>query len=218
MSAETEKLFRNLLKELRPLLKKHGFRAFSQNFVLESAECWVIINFQKSRWAQPDETTFYVNVAACSKRWLGLEGKPAGKAPPFYACDWQWRAEYFNHNKNVTQWTLHDEESLRSALTYLQDLFRDFVLPATRTMTTEAELLEHTGGFEYPQLKTRAVILAATNQVDALKQTVSTLMEKFGSGVVAIATREHLELLRSRYPEIMRYIEQHGREFSQAPF
>jgi hypothetical protein len=42
----------------------------------------VIVNFQKSRWAQRDETTFYVNVAACSKRWLGIERKPADKVPP----------------------------------------------------------------------------------------------------------------------------------------
>jgi hypothetical protein len=40
------------------------------------------VNFQKSRWAQRDETTFYVNVAACSKRWLGIERKPADKVPP----------------------------------------------------------------------------------------------------------------------------------------
>jgi hypothetical protein len=52
----------------------------------------VIIHFQKSRWAQPDETTFYVNVAASSKRWLGFEGKQADRVPPHYACDWHWRA------------------------------------------------------------------------------------------------------------------------------
>jgi len=74
-------------------------------------------------------------------------------------------------------------------------------------MTTEAELLKHSGGFKCPQLKTRAVILAATNQVSALKQTVSTLIEKFGSGVAGKGTREHLEMLRSKYPEAMRGIE-----------
>lgn len=207
MSAETEILFRTLLKELRPLFKENGFRSSSQNFVLESAECWVIINFQKSRWAQSDETTFYVNVGACSKRWLGFEGKPAYRVPPHYACDWHWRIEYFSPDKSVQQWTLRDEDILQGTLTYLRDLLRDFVLPATRTMTTEAELLKHTGGFEYPQLKTRTVVLAATNQVDALRLTVDALMEKFGSGAVAAGTREHLELLRSKYPEAMRQIE-----------
>jgi hypothetical protein len=207
LSKETERLFRSLLKELRPLFKENGFRASGQNFVLDSAECWVIINFQKSRWAERDETTFYVNVAASSKRWLGFHGKPANNVPPFYACDWQWRVEYFAPDEKVKQWTLHDETSFRSTLVYLQSLFREFVLPATRTMTTEAELLKHTGGFEYPQLKTRSVILAATNQVGALKQTVAKLIEKFGSGVGADGTRDHLTMLRSKYPEAMHSVE-----------
>lgn len=207
MSAETEKLFRCLLKELRPLFKENGFQNSSQNFVLESAECWVIINFQRSRWAGPNETCFYINVAACSKRWLGIRSNPPDKAPPFYGCDWRWRVEHFGPDKDIQQWTLSDQDSLRNTLKYLQDLFLKFVLPATKTMTTEAELLKHTGGFEYPQLKTRAVILAATSQVDALRQTVATLIEKFGSGVVAAGTRDHVELLRSKYPEVMRSIE-----------
>jgi len=207
LSAETEKLFRSLLKALRPLLKESGFRASSQNYILESAECWVIVNFQKSRWAQRDKTTFYVNVAACSKRWLGIEGKPADKVPPYYGCDWQWRVEHFGPDKGIQQWTLSDEDSLRVTLAYLQILFRDFVLPAVMTMTTEADLLKHSGGFEYPQLKTRAVILAATNQVSALKQIVSTLIEKFGSGIAGKKTGEHLEMLRSKYPEAMCSIE-----------
>ena len=72
-----------MLKELRPLFKENGFRASSQNFILEArAECWVIVNFHESRWGDGDETTFYVNVAACSKRWLGVEGRPAEKVPP----------------------------------------------------------------------------------------------------------------------------------------
>ena len=207
MSVETEKLFRSLLKELRTLFKENGFRASSQNFILESSECWVIVNFQKSRWADRDETTFYVNVAACSKRWLGFYSKPAEKVPPFYACDWQWRVEHFGPDKDIKQWTLRDEGSLQKALAYLQSLFREFVLPATRTMTTEASLIKHSGGFEYPQLKTRAVIYAATNQVSDLRQAVATLMEKFGSGVGAEGTRDHLQLLRSTFPGAMRGIE-----------
>lgn len=203
----TEKLFKILLKELRPLFKAQGFRASGQNFVLESPECWVVVNFQKSRWAAQGEVTFYVNVAACSKRWLGISGKPAAGTPYFSDCDWRWRTEHFSPDQEIQQWTLRDQESLRRTLVYLKKLFERFVLPSTRTMTTEAELLRHTGRFEYPQLKTRAVILAATNQVDALRQTVATLMEKFGTGVVAAGVRDHLTLLRSTYPEAMRSIE-----------
>jgi hypothetical protein len=101
VSAETQKLFKSLLKELRPLFKENGFRSSGQNFILESAECWVIINLQKSRWSDQDETTCYVNVAATSKRWLGFYSKPADKVPAYYACDWQWRAEYFGPDKGI---------------------------------------------------------------------------------------------------------------------
>jgi hypothetical protein len=207
LSAETEKLFRKLLKDLRPLFKESGFRASSQNFIMESAECWVIINFQKSRWADRDETTFYVNVAACSKRWSGIESKPVDRVPSFSSCDWRWRVEDFGPDKNIMRWTLRDEEGLQQTLGYLQNLFRVFVLPATRTMMTEAELLKHSGGFEYSQMKTRTVILAATNQLAALKQAIATLIDKFGSGVVTVGTRSHLELLRSKYPDAMSNIE-----------
>jgi hypothetical protein len=193
-----------LLRELRPLFEENGFRASSQNFILESDECWVIVNFQKSRWATQDETTVYVNVAASSKRWLGFNGNPPDKMPPYFGCDWQWRAEHFGPDPKVEHWTLRDEDSLRQTIEHLQHLFREFVFPATRTMTTEAELLKHTGGWEYPQLKTRAVILAATNQVSDLKRTVAALIEKFGKSK---GTRDHLELLRSQYPEAMRRIE-----------
>jgi hypothetical protein len=207
MSSEKEALFKRLLKALRPLLREFGFRASGQSFILESAECWVIINFQKSRWAGSDEVTFYVNVAACAKRWLGFEGKPADKAPRYYACDWRWRVEEFGPDKNIQQWTLCDEGSLQRTVTYLRALLGEFVLPATRTMTTESELIKQTGGFEYPQLKTRSVILAATNQLSELKQTVAALIEKYGSGAVAQDTGDHLKLLRSTYPEVMRGIE-----------
>jgi hypothetical protein len=185
LSAETEKLFKRLLKEMRPLFKEHGFRAVSQNFIFESNECWVILNFQKSRWSDSGETTFYVNVAASSKNWLGFEGKPADKAPPYYACDWQWRVEHFAPDKTINSWTLRDEASFQATYSYLYKLFQEFVLPATSSMTTNAELLKHTGGFEYPQLKTRAVILASTAQIDALRQTVATLIAKF-AGTVAV--------------------------------
>ena len=207
---ETEKLFKNLLKQLRPLFREYGFRSSGQNFILGSPECWVIINFQKSRWSGPEETTFYVNVAANSKHWLEFCGEPTGQAPRYYACAWQWRAEHFGPDKGIQKWTLRDESGARDVLVYLQRLFREFVFPSTKTMTTDVELLSHTGGFEYVQLKARCVILAATNQANALQRAVAALIERFGSGVVAEGTRTHLEMLRSKYPGPMHSIELHG--------
>jgi len=74
-------------------------------------------------------------------------------------------------------------------------------------MVTEKQLLEHSGGFEYAQLKTRTVILAATNQTEALREAVALLLEKYGAGVVAQGVQDHIKLLRSKYPVAMRAIE-----------
>lgn len=209
MPKESEKLFQRLLRELRPLLKANGFRASSPNFILESDECWVIVNFQKSRWSTPDETTFYINVAAASKRWSGLDSRPLEKTPAFYGCDWRWRVEFFapKEQRTIQQWTLRDEGSYQNTLSYLIPLFTEHVLPATKTMTTEAGLLLHSSEVEYPQLKTRTVIYASTARLEDLREAVSTLIEKFGTGAVADATRAHLSLLHENFPDEMRAVE-----------
>ena len=71
MAAEAQALFKRLLQRLRPLFKENGFRASGQNFILESAECWVIIYFQKSRWNDSSNVTFFINVAASTEAMVG---------------------------------------------------------------------------------------------------------------------------------------------------
>jgi hypothetical protein len=60
---DADKFFKQVLTDLTLVLKKSGFRKSSQNFSIESDECWAVINFQKSRWSDAEEKTFYVNVA-----------------------------------------------------------------------------------------------------------------------------------------------------------
>lgn len=200
----TEDLFKDVIKGLRPLFKEHGFRSSGQNFTLESPECWVIVNFQKSRWSDQDETAFYVNVAATSKHCLEFSEQSTGQAPPYYSCAWQWRAEHFGPDKNIGKWSLRNKDDVRDVLEYLQSLFRQFVLPTAEAMTTNAGLLNLQG---HPHLDALSVLQAATNQLDGLRHTVATLMERSDSMVINEARRAHLELLRSKYPGAMRSIE-----------
>jgi hypothetical protein len=141
VSADAERLFKNLLKDLRPLFRENGFRSSSQNFVLESPECWAIVNFQKSRWSNTGEKTFYVNVAVTAKRLLGFYHQSVEKAPPYFSCDWRWRAEQFGKDAEVQSWTIRDEASARETFAYLEKLFNEFVFPEIRALTTEDALL-----------------------------------------------------------------------------
>src|SRR5579863_1046141 len=83
-------LFRRLLKELGPTLAEYGFRRRSQNFVIESPECWGVINFQKSLYAA-QQKRFTINVAIAAKRVLRFYDEPEEKSPLHYKCHWEVR-------------------------------------------------------------------------------------------------------------------------------
>jgi hypothetical protein len=202
MEADSETLFKKLLKDLRPIFKENGFRASGQNFVLESPECWVVVNFQKSRWSRMGEKTFYINVASTPKRVLAFHDLPVEKAPQYIACDWRWRVEQLGPDNDIKDWTIRDEATARAELTYLENLFKDYAFLAIATMTSEAALLEiwPNSGFEYPLLKARTVLLAANGKVAELQQAVDTLISRFGIGVVAEGVQTHLKALRAKFP------------------
>jgi hypothetical protein len=84
-------LFQRLLKDLRPALAERGFRRKSQNFVIESPQCWGIINFQKSLYSAAGQKTFTVNVAIAAKRILHFHDEPTDKPPLHYKCHWEVR-------------------------------------------------------------------------------------------------------------------------------
>ena len=207
---DADKFFSYVLKGLRPILKQNGFRSSSQNFVSESTECWAIINLQKSRWSQPGEKTFYVNVAVTAKRLLAFDDEPADKPPVHWKCIWNIRAEILGHEPKVQQWTVRDQQTAAETLEYLQRLICDFVIPSMKSKTSEAALLrdwadDHDLG--YQQLKAKSVLLAASGDVLSLRQTLQSLRRAFGSGAVANGVRNHVEKLRIRFSDAMKEID-----------
>jgi Domain of unknown function (DUF4304) len=116
---DADKFFATILKGFHPLFKQNGFHKSGQNFILESPECWVVINLQKSRWSDLDEKTFYVNVAATAKRLLEFEHEPIDKAPMHWKCAWNIRAEQLAPEPKIQQWNIRDENSVQEALAYL---------------------------------------------------------------------------------------------------
>lgn len=198
-----------MLKGLRPVLKQNGFRASSQNFVRESAECWGIINLQKSRWSQQDEKTFYVNVAVTAKRLLAFDNEPTNKAPAYWKCAWYCRAEQFGPEPRIQQWTVRDEQTSAEALKYLQRLICEFVIAVILQNMSEAALLgmwSNQNAPGYPQLKSKAVLLAASGDTVSLSETIQTLRSQFGSSAVAAGVKGHIEKLRNKFPDAMNSI------------
>ena len=207
--ADADKFFSYVLKGLRPILTPYGFRSSSQNFISESPECWAIINLQKSRWSQPCEKTFYVNVAVTAKRLLAFDDEPMDKPPAHWKCIWNNRAEQFGPEPKVQQLTVRDEQTASETLEYLRRLICNCVIPSIERRTSEAAFLrEWANGhvLGYPQLKAKSVLLAASGDVMYLRQTLQSLREAFGFGVVADGVRNHIERLRIKFPTAMKGI------------
>jgi hypothetical protein len=205
-----DRCFTEVLKGLRPVLAQNGFRKSSQNFVLESPECWAVINLQKSRWSEPDEKTFYVNVGVTAKRLLLFQHERIDKPPAYFKCAWNVRAEHFGSEPNVQQWTVRDEHSVREAVEYLRILIGQFVIPRVKGMLSETGLLkiwEDDSRLGYPLLKAKSVLLAGQGDAQDLSRTLRRLQDEFGSGIVADGVIRHIATLQREFPDTMRRVE-----------
>jgi hypothetical protein len=202
-----DRCFAEVLKGLRPLLAQNGFSKSSQNFVLESPECWAVINLQKSRWSQPDETTFYVNVGVTAKRLLLFQHERVDKAPAHFKCAWNVRAEQCAPEPMVQEWTVRDERSVHETVEYLQAFIGQFVIPRVKGMLSENGLLKmwaDDGRLGYPLLKAKSIILAGRGDAQDLARTLRRLQEVFGSGIVAEGVDRHIAALQREFPDTMR--------------
>ncbi|MGD0629843.1 MAG: DUF4304 domain-containing protein [Terracidiphilus sp.] len=207
---DLDRHFLDVLKGLRTALKENGFRSSSQNFISESPDCWAVINLQKSRWSQPGEKTFYVNVAVTAKRLMTFDDEPADRPPAYWKCIWNNRAEQFGPEPNVQQWTIRDDQTAAKALVYIKKLICDFVIPSIKPRMSEVALLRawaNDRNLGYQQLKAKSVLLAASGDTTNLRVSVQVLTETFGGGGVAEGVRNHIKKLRTKFPAAMEEID-----------
>ncbi len=202
---QPDQLFKRLLSELRPVFNDAGFKRASQNFTLQSDECWAVINFQKSRWSAPDEKIFYVNVAITPKRLMAFNDKPTDKAPIYYTSIWEKRAEQLCPSGTPSQWTLRDEESLKYSTDRLICLLSEWVIPAIRSRMSEAALMSDWKKVptDYRQLKAKMILLAADGEIQELHKLLLALNEVFNKGATKEGVLEFTERLRTKFPDAM---------------
>jgi hypothetical protein len=204
--SDPNQFFTAVLKGLRPLFHEQGFRPKGQNFVYETPECWSIVNFQKSRWSEQTEKTFYINLAVTAKQLLSFEGEPTDKAPIFWKCAWDTRAEHFSPEPKIGRWTVRDETSAGETLDYLRILLGNFAIPKVKELASESALLKmwaDDSKLGYPQLKAKSALLASRGDIDDLERSLRTLRSVWGNGVVAEGVDDHIEKLRVAYPETL---------------
>ncbi|SRR5712691_11265917 len=201
--ASSDLLFQRLLKQLRPVLAELGFRRRSQNFVIESPDCWGVINFQKSLYSSAGQKTFTVNVAIAAKRIMRFYDEPADKPPFHYKCHWEVRLGQLIPGCSDRWWTLSNEASYDSALAEVAGLITEKAVPIVKDHLTEDGLLElwckTLGGFEYPRLKEKSILLAERNEFDQLPSIFLRIREICRGGAEAEGAERHIAEVRRRY-------------------
>jgi Domain of unknown function (DUF4304) len=196
-------LFRRLLKELRPTLAEYGFRRHSQNFVIESPECWGVINFQKSLYSSAQQKRFTVNVAIAAKRVLRFYNEPDDKSPLHYKCHWEARLGHLSHGSSDRWWTLSDEASYQPVFAEVKGLIADRAVPIVKDHLTEETLLtlwgKNVGGFEYPMLKHKSILLAAQSKFTELPAVFERIREICRGGLAEPGAEQHIAQVRERF-------------------
>jgi hypothetical protein len=203
MPPASDLLFRRLLKELRPALAEYGFRRSSQNFVIESAECWGVINFQKSLYSSAQQTRFTINVAIAAKRVLRFHNEPEDKPPLHYKCHWETRLGHLVPGHSDLWWTLSDEASYAPVLVEVKELIASRAVPIVKDHLTEETLLtlwgKNVGGFEYPMLKYKSILLAERGRFTELPAVFERIRGICRGGLAEPGAEQHIAQVRERF-------------------
>lgn len=202
--ATPDRRFQRLLKDLRPVFAEHQFLRQGQNFVIESPECWGVVNFQRSLYSVPGETSFTVNAGVASKKILSFCGEPANKAPRHYCCHWESRIGQLIPGNLDRWWTLSDERSHENITPELKDRIVRLVIPVVRGHLSEDGILRlwegnNPGLFEYPRLKYKSILLAERGELKSLPQIFERIREICGSSLARAGAEEHIARMKRRY-------------------
>ena len=102
-------------------------------------------HFQKSRWSSPDREDLLCKCGN-AKRLLSFDDEPVEKAPAYYSCISQARAEQFDPGCRVGQWTVRNDDDVSEVVAHLTNSLRRFVIPSVKSTMSEASLLSKWSG------------------------------------------------------------------------
>lgn len=196
--------FQRLLKELRPTLAEEEFRRKGQNFVVESPDCWGMINFQKSLYSAPGQKNFTINLAIAAKRILRFRGEPSALPPRYYASHWNIRIGHLIPGNLDRWWALSVEHPYEVVAHEVTKYIVELAIPIIRSHLSEEGLLQlwdskNAGGFEYPILRYKSILLAERGEFDKLPAIFERIEKICRGGAAEAGAKEHIALVKRYY-------------------
>jgi hypothetical protein len=161
--------FNSVLKAMNGIFRSHGFKRTGQSFWRQSADCWQVINAQKSVYSTAEQKDFTINFGICPKAVLEFSGRELEKPPLYYTCPIRFRINRFIEGSKDKWWPVRDAASADSAIADIASLLNSKAMPFLDSLRTNDEILTlySSGlvlGFEIDRDEARLVLAAQSGQ------------------------------------------------------
>ena len=135
-------LYKELVKQISPVLKESNFKRSANNFYLRHGDNWGLINFQKSTHSNIEEIRFTVNL-----------GVSSGKSSHFYApdlpprkpliqtCHWEQRIGKLLPEANDKWWQIRPDESIDHLVHELKTCIANHAIPEITQHISDEQLV-----------------------------------------------------------------------------
>lgn len=193
-------IFKELIKELSPLLKQTGFYKKGNSFYLEAGKNYGVVNFQKSRESTKDIIKFTINFGIYSDV-LGrreYDYKDSAK-PEVEQCQWRARIGTFMPGSPDYWWYVNVSDGLNSITSNVMETVQSIIVPEINKHLTDGGLINswmndsYAGTTEIGRFEYLTVLLKAKGDLDTLNQVVETFMQQSKGKPNASRAMEHLK-------------------------
>ena len=134
---------------------------------------------------------------------LRFYNEPDDKSPLHYKCHWEVRLGQLIPESGDRWWTLSDEASYVPVFAEVKELIADRAVPIVKDHLTEETLLtlwgKNVGGFEYPMLKHKSILLAELGRFPELPAVFERIREICRGGLAESGAEQHIGQIRERF-------------------
>jgi len=193
-------IFKELIKELSPLLKQTGFNKKGNNFYLEAGKNYGVVNLQKSRESTKDIVRFTINFGIYSDALGRLQYDYNSSAKPeVEQCHWEARVGSFMPGSPDYWWNVSISDNLSSITSNVMETVQSIIVPEINKRLSDEGLINswmndsYAGTTEIGRFKYLTTLLKAKGDFDTLNQVVETFMQQSKGKPNASRAMEHLK-------------------------
>lgn len=193
-------IFKNLIKELSPLLKGIGFTKKGNNFYLQSNKNYGIVNLQKSRNSTKEDVIFTINFGVYSNV-LGqlLYGYNDLSKPEVEECQWESRVGDFMPDSPDYWWSVNMSDNFNDVVSNVMGKVQSIVVPELNKRLSDEGLINcwmnesYAGTTEIGRFKYLTTLLKIKGDFNTLNEVVKTFMQQSQGKPNAARAIEHLK-------------------------